>query len=428
MQPDSRIILGRLAVALAIGLLVGLERGWERREAAEGQRAAGLRTFGLISLLGGVTALVAVGPYGAIWAAAVLLALGTIVAIGYLRESEVDRDVSATTAVAALLTFGLGALAGRGELSAASSTAVVVALLLGFKPELHAMVRRIERAELLATLRLLLISVVILPVLPDRDLGPWNAFNPYRVWWMVVLVVGVSYVGYFAVRLLGERRGILATALLGGLVSSTAVAFDLGRRARQQAGSRVLLAAGVVVASTTMFPRMLVLVAAVAPGLTALLLWPLGLATAAGAGAAAWLLWRAGTREEKPGAVTEAHNPRNPIEMAAALRFGLLLAAVMVLARVAVVRFGAVGLYALAALSGLVDVDPITLSVASMAKQNELSAALAATAISLSAAVNTLVKPIIVMVLGEVRVGAQVGAALTASLVFGAFGLWLRSG
>lgn len=428
MQPGNRIILGRLAVALAIGLLVGLERGWERREAAEGQRAAGLRTFGLISLLGGVTALVAVGPYGAIWAAAVLLALGAIVAIGYLRESEVDRDVSVTTAVAALLTFGLGALAGRGELSAASSTAVVVALLLGFKPELHEMVRRIERAELLATLRLLLISVVILPVLPNRDLGPWNAFNPYRVWWMVVLVVGVSYVGYFAIRLLGERRGILATALFGGLVSSTAVALDLGRRARQQACSRGLLAAGVVIASTTMFPRMLVLVAAVAPGLTALLLWPLGLATAAGAGAAAWLLWRAGTREEKPGAVAEAHNPRNPIEMAAALRFGLLLAAVMVLARVAVVRFGAVGLCALAALSGLVDVDAITLSVASMGKQNELSAALAATAISLSAAVNTLVKPIIVMVLGEVRTGAQVGAALTASLVFGAFGLWLWSG
>ena len=221
-------VLLRFGVALALGLLMGLERGWERRERPEGSRVAGFRTFGLISLLGGVTAYLG-AESRVLLLTAVGLALAAVLVAGYWRESEREADVSATTTVAALVAYGLGALAGLGQLTAASATAVVVTLVLGFKLELHQLLRRIDRAELLATLRLLLISIVLLPVLPDRELGPWAAINPYRIWWMVVLVAGISYVGYFANRILGEERGVMLTGFFGGLASSTAVTLAFAR-------------------------------------------------------------------------------------------------------------------------------------------------------------------------------------------------------
>src|SRR5208337_4265449 len=165
MQVDPEI-LQRLGVALALGLLIGLERGWERRELPEGERVAGFRTFGLISLLGGVTVVLA-PESRALSFCSVVAVLGVAVALGYWRESERSKDLSLTTTIAELLAFALGALAGEGNLIAAASTAVVVTLVLGFKPEPHHLVERIERPELLATLRLLLISVVLLPILPD---------------------------------------------------------------------------------------------------------------------------------------------------------------------------------------------------------------------------------------------------------------------
>jgi hypothetical protein len=233
IYPEKLLLIGRLAVALAIGPLIGLERGWERRELPEGQRAAGFRTFGMIGLLGGVTVQVGGSSQGLVLAV-VAAAVSIFAALGYWREPWRGQDVSITSLIAVLLTFCLGALAGMGEMTAASSTAVVVTFLLGFKPELHRIIRRIERPELLATLRLLLISVVLLPVLPDVGVGPWQAFNPYRTWWMVVLVAGASYVGYFAIKVLGEKRGVLMTALCDGLVSSTAVTVSLARHAKDR--------------------------------------------------------------------------------------------------------------------------------------------------------------------------------------------------
>ncbi len=162
-------MLLRLAVALAIGLLLGLERGWEGRDLHTAQRTAGVRTFAAIGLIGGVAAQLG-GEHAVVLLAAFAIALGMVLAVGYWRESEVDRDVSLTTSVTALATYGLGALAGRGELLAASSSAVVLTMILGFRPEIHALIRKIERTELLATFRLLLISVVMLPVLPNHAL------------------------------------------------------------------------------------------------------------------------------------------------------------------------------------------------------------------------------------------------------------------
>jgi len=422
MSVDNVTILGRLAVALALGLLIGLERGWELRELPEGQRIAGLRTFGLISLLGGLTVLLAARPQG-LYLAAVVVVLGALVALGYWRESVSGEYISLTTTIAALIAFGLGALAGTGQLTVAASTAVVVTLLLGFKPELHHLIQGIERQELLATLRLLLISVVLLPILPDKGLGPWQALNPYKLWWMVVMVAAISYVGYFGIKLLGSERGVLATGLLGGLASSTAVAVTLAHRGKDEPEMQDLLAAGVVIASATMFPRMIVLCFAILPALAQQLLWPLLSAGVVGFLAAAWYAWRGSRGKLSQGG--EELKTTNPLELTMALKFGALLAVIMVLAHALRAWMGDSGLYALGAVSGLIDVDAITLSVASIAKHGETTVAIAAAVLLVPAAVNTAVKAALVTAICGARMGLRVTVALLASLLAGAFGLWM---
>jgi len=422
MPVDNVTLLGRLGVALALGLLIGMERGWERRELAEGQRVAGFRTFGLISLMGGVTVLLAANAQG-LFLSAVVVVLGAAVVLGYWRESTPGEDISLTTTIAALLAFGLGALAGNGQLTVAASTAVVITLLLGFKPELHRLLQRIERQELLDTLRLLLISVVLLPILPDKGFGPWQVFNPYRLWWMVVLVAGISYAGYFGIRLLGRQRGVLATGLLGGLASSTAVTVSMARRGKDEPEMQDLLAAGVVTAAAMMFPRMLVIVAAISPAVAARLLWPLLAAGLAAFAAAGWYVCR--SDQKKLSESGERLKPSNPLGLGMALQFGLLLAVIMVLARAVREWMGDPGLYGLAAVSGLVDVDAITLSVASMAKRGETTTAIAAAVILIPAAVNTAVKPALVTAICGARMGLRVAVPLLAALLTGALGLWI---
>jgi uncharacterized membrane protein (DUF4010 family) len=415
VQIDQLPTLMRLAVALAIGLLIGLERGWEGRDLHTAQRTAGLRTFGAIGLLGGVTAHLG-GTHGGTLIAALAIALGLILAVGYWRESEIDRDVSLTTSVSALVTYGLGALAGLGELLAASSSAVVLTLLLGFRPELHGLIRKIDREELLATFRLLLISLVMLPVLPDRSYGPWAAFNPYHIWWMVVLVAAVSYVGYFATRLMGAERGILITGLFGGLASSTVVALSLARRAAEGLAVPNLLAAGATIASAIMWPRILLIVSAVAPALGRQLAWPLG-ATTVIAMAGALILARIGRNEEKAlTAAGEKLRPSNPLDLGTAVRFGIILTAIMVAARAASAWAGASGLLLVAGISGLVDVDAISLSVASMSTHRIVAPAVAISAILLAAVVNTVLKPAMALVIGGAPMGLRFLAASLAMI------------
>lgn len=413
MEAVKLDVLMRLAVALAIGLLMGLERGWERRERPEGSRVAGFRTFGLISLLGGITAFL--GGESRILLTAVALALGAALVAGYWRESAREADVSATTTVAALIAYGLGALAGVNQLTAAAATAVVVTLLLGFKLELHELLRRIDRAELLATLRLLLISIVLLPVLPNQELGPWGALNPYRIWWMVVLVAGISYVGYFANRLFGEERGVVLTGFFGGLASSTAVALAFARRECRQPRERDLLSAGIVTASAIMFPRILLILAGVRSNLLPVLAWPLCIAGLAGL-LAAGVLARHGHGKALDNAVIEHENP---LDLTIAIRFGALVAVIMLLTHAANARLGTGGLYATAALAGLVDVDALTLTAASMASSGQVSISAAAVAVLIAAAVNTVVKWGITAVVSGTALGVRVGVASLAMLAAG---------
>jgi uncharacterized membrane protein (DUF4010 family) len=409
-QLNQLPMLTRLGVALAIGLMLGLERGWELRELHTAQRTAGLRTFGAIGLLGGVIAELA-GDHGQMLIAAIAIALGIVLAAGYWRESEIDRDVSLTTSITALVAYSLGALAGRGELLPASSSAVVLTMLLGFRPELHSLIRAIDRAELLATFRLLLISIVLLPVLPNHGYGPWAAFNPYHIWWMVVLVAAVSYVGYFATRLMGAERGILITGLFGGLASSTVVALSLARRAKHDLLVPNLLAAGATIASAIMWPRIFLIVGAVDPELAQRLIIPLAASTIVAIAGALWLANR-GRKEEKTLAAGGQKVPAtNPLDLGTSIRFGIILTAIMVAARAASAWAGASGLLLVAGISGLVDVDAISLSVATMSNHRLAAPEVAIGAILLAAVVNTLLKPAMALVIG----GAPMGLRFLAS-------------
>lgn len=409
-----------LGLALVVGLLIGTERGWQERTAQEGSRVAGIRTFGLIGLLGGLWALLS-RELGDVLLGMAFIAFAALMIFAYVQDTRIERSRSITTVVAALVTFALGALAVRGYQTVAASGAVVTAILLSLKPILHRWLQRLEAVELFAALKLLLMSVVLLPVLPDKGYGPWQALNPYEIWWMVVLIAGISFAGYVAMRLAGTGRGILLTGLFGGLVSSTAVALNLSRLARNRGKLEALLASGILVAAATMFPRMLLAVAVVNRNLVLPLLVPLGVMAVAVAAGALWY-WRRRRAE-----VDQGEFPmRNPVELAPALEFGVLLAAIMFMARWFQSIWGSGGIYLLSGFSGLADVDAITLSLARLAR-HDLAREVAVRGIVLAAIVNTLVKGGLAFVIAGRALGMRVAVTLAVAGALGVATLLLMS-
>jgi uncharacterized membrane protein (DUF4010 family) len=422
-----------LAIALAIGLIIGVERGWKERDRVEGSRVAGLRTFGLIGLAGGLFAFLAdtLSPRpGA--SAAVLVAgaalIGIALFIAHWRAMQLDNDVSATTNVAALMTYALGALAVLGEPALAGASAVIVALLLGLKPRLHALLAKIEEHELMAALRLLLISVVALPLLPDRGFGPYEALNPYELWWFVVLIAGLSFVGYVAIKSFGAGRGLILTAIAGGLFSSTVVTISFSRLVAEKrdaldAGARRLILAGILIASSIMPLRLLIVVALVSPAVGANLAAPLIVLGLVGF-AIAWFLARGTGKVEAPALTLE-----NPVDIAAALRFAALLAIVMLLVPAIREWLGDAGLYLLALVSGFVDVDAISLSTARLAG-GEIASRTAIAVILTAVAANTVAKAGWILIIAGARLAGRyalaslmmLGLAAAAALVVGDLG------
>lgn len=403
----------RLGVALAIGLLLGVERGWEMRKSGEGGRVAGIRTFALVAMLGAAWMLLGeqLGD--------VLLGFGflgfalAVVASAFVGRQRA-RDAGVTTLVAVLLTFALGAIAMAGFLTAASAVAVVASILLGTKPVLHRLIGQLSREELYAVFRLLLISVVVLPVLPNRGFGPWQALNPYAIWWMVVLIASVSLVGYFAVKIAGPRRGLGVTALAGGLVSSTAVTLSYARLGRRAPEMGPLLACGVLLACGTMFLRVLLIATIVDPALAKALSVALLAMGGTCYGVALWL-WRTRASDGE----VEVPDLKNPFEVGMAVQFGLLLALVMLLAKALEAWFGTTGVYLLAAASGLADVDPITLSLARMLGDGEVQLQVASLGILVAASMNTLVKGVLVTIIERGVVARWVMGTLVGGLMLG---------
>ena len=255
---DDPEIFRRLGLALAIGLLVGLERGWHARAEPAGARVAGIRSFALTGLLGGMSGWLAT-KLGAVAFGFVFAGFAALVALSYWAGSREEKDFGITTEIAALLVFLLGAAAVLGDMAPPAAAAVVATALLAIKPALHRWIDRIQELELAAAIELAVISVVMLPLLPDRGFGPGGGLNPYQLWWAVVLVAGLSFVGYFAIRIAGPGLGTLITGLLGGLVSSTATTLSFARMARRAEALAPVLAVGTVLAGSVTFLRILAL-------------------------------------------------------------------------------------------------------------------------------------------------------------------------
>lgn len=406
----------RLAVALGIGLIVGLERGWKTREQHGGQRLAGLRTFAVTGLCGGVLAALSLPDRFAVLAAGALV-VGALIVAGYLITAREQRDFGMTTELAMLTTFALGAVAVLGAPVEATAAAVVMTLLLGFKAEAHAAIEKLDRQELLATLQLAAIAAVLLPLLPNRDLGPWNAVNPRIVGMLVLLIAGLSYVGYFAVRMLGARLGLTLTAIFGGLSSSTAVTLAYGRRARTEPAHRIVLGAGIVLAAATMVPRLVVELSAVNRSLIMGLLPTFAALMLVLLGAALLLVAR---RRRRAGPAAEELKLGNPLQLRAALGFGTLLIVLFIVTEGLRRALGEAGTYSVAAIAALLDVDAITLAMAEDAARGTLEPLTAQRAIALAVLVNTAVKAVLAAALGGVHMLRSASAVLGVALVAGA--------
>lgn len=408
-----------LGVALAIGLLIGVERGWSERGEQEGSRIAGVRTFALIGLLGGSAALVA-PPLG-VWIPGIgLLALGVLLATAHVVHAQARRDqLGITGPVAALLTFVLGALAASGAATLAAAGAVVAALLLSSKPALHRWLGTLSRDELSAGLQLLLLSVVVLPLLPDQGYGPWKALNPHRIWWMVVLIAAISFVGYFAVKTAGARKGSLFTGLFGGLSSSTALTLQFSRNARSQPDLGPLFATGILLACGTMLPRMGVILGVIAPALLPPALPALTLMSLTLFGVAL-IQWRRLGKDRSASATPLT----NPLELRVAIGFGALLALILVLAKGVESWLGNAGVLALSAVSGIADVDAITISLGGMS-QADLDPRIAVTGIIIAAASNCLVKGGMALAIGGPGLALPVALPLAIAATLGPLWVWI---
>ena len=352
-------LLSRLAVALGIGLLVGLERGWKTREVAPGHRAAGIRTFALCGLLGGIDAALA-QTAGMPLGAGLVLGLGFAVyaVIFAVLQRDADRvagSYSATTTIAGLLTFGLGAYAVIGDMRVAAAAAIVATAILAARVEIHAWIARITWPELRSALVLLAMTFVILPVVPDTTIGPDGGVNPREVWLIAIVLAGVSFLGYATVKLFGGKRGVLLAALAGGLVSSTAVTLTSARRAAAKEGAPALLAAGVAVASAVSFLRVIAIVAALRPGLLSVIGPVLSAPTLLVMLYAVHVVHR-----RVPAAIGAAPQPAefaNPFSFWPVVGFAIFLGIVIMLGRALGDSFGAQGALLGAAGLGLADVE-----------------------------------------------------------------------
>jgi uncharacterized membrane protein (DUF4010 family) len=420
MSPEAADILLALGVALAAGFLVGAER-----QQRGNSSFAGVRTFPLVALTGAVGMLLG-------WAALAVLgvATGALVTVAYVRTSVKGDALGMSTEMAAVVTFALGALctardlglatADRLLLVAAAATATLG--LLTVKRPLHRVISKVSEQEMFATAKLLALAVIVLPVLPDQAMGPWGALNPRNIGVLAVLISAISFAGYAAIRVFGARRGLGITGLLGGLVSSTAVTLSFAARARARAALTGACAVAIVLASATMFPRMVVEVAAVSPPLAARAAWAF---IAAGGvamlvGAIQYLRVAKRARHEDGGGGDEELELGNPFSVWSALKFAALFVVILLVSHGASSAFADTGMYVAAVAAGVADVDAISLSIARLHQTGHVGMDAAVLGIGIAAATNTLTKIGIAAVLGSPALAGRVAVGLFGGLAAGA--------
>jgi uncharacterized membrane protein (DUF4010 family) len=398
------------AVSGAIGLLVGAER--ERKATAK----AGVRTFALIAVLGTACALLArllASPWLLV---AGFVLVGLTLAAAYVADPRsVSEDSGTTTVAAALLVYVLGALNFHGERTLAVALGVGMTALLHFKTELEGVATRLTPTDIRSMLQFGAVSAVVLPLLPDRSFGPYQVLNPFHIWLMVVLISGVSLAGYVAWRLTLERKGLLLAGLLGGLVSSTATTLAYARHARDAVQTPSAALVVIVLANAVMLVRVALLVFVIEPTVLIRLapaLFPAALLTAPGL----WWHWArtSGEKTETPARL------QNPTQFGTALVFALLYALILIVAAWLSDVVGRSGLFALSFVSGLTEVDAITLSLARLAEQGNIAVDAAATAIALAVSANLLFKAALSVAVG----GRTLGRSALIAFALPLAGLW----
>jgi uncharacterized membrane protein (DUF4010 family) len=416
-------------IALLIGALLGLER--EKRKASEGDVGiAGIRTFILIAQAGAVSAWLSRDQQPPWVFVAVLLAVAALTVTGYRAQTRIDpSSLGLTTEVAAIATCLLGGMVLFGHPEIAVALAIVTSAVLAYKQPLHALVERIGSDDLFAAVKLLIATFVVLPLLPNRPVDPLGALNPYELWWLVILISTLSLVGYVAVRWFGTTTGTLLMGLFGGLASSTAVTRAFARQSRDGAtargGAADALTAGVLVAWAVMFARVVIEVLVVHPPLLPRVLATCGVMGLA-ALVAAGVLYRRGRSGPRPDAAPSPAVPlRNPFSLSSAIRFALLFAVVLLFVELAERYVSAGGLYLVAGIAGLTDVDAITLSMAELARGGG-DAGTASAAILVAAITNTIVKTGFVVALGAATLRGRILAAAAFVLAAGGATLFFR--
>jgi len=407
------LLLLMFGQSLAIGLLVGFER--ERHDNAK----AGLRTFALIAMSGTLFAYLG-QLMNASWIVAVIGAvIGGSIAISYGRDTDPKADSGTTTVIAALITFGLGALLWYGHSDLAVALAVATMALLYFRAELHGATRKLSRRDYISFLQFAALLFVLLPILPDRTIDPFDALNPYRIGWLVVLISGVSLAGYVALRIFGERYGLLLAGVFGGLASTTATTLTFSRHARRNADLSGLAARVIIVANLMLFLRLGVFTAVIAPQLARTLAPMLCGGFIAGG---IYFLWQSRHLGSRPAGQPLQFDIENPAELRTALAFAALFSLVTIVVTWVKTAAGVTGVYAVAFISGLTDLDAISLSAMRMAKSSSLLPEQVIIVIATAMSANFIFKFGIAVISGSRGVATRIGwgfAAMTGGMLAG---------
>jgi uncharacterized membrane protein (DUF4010 family) len=414
LQGNGIEALPQFLTSLAIGLLIGLER--ERNPSAK----AGLRTFTLVALFGTLSAMLA-SKTGSIWLlVAGLCIVGAMIIAAYINSPSEEHDPGTTTIAALLVCYALGALIWYDQARLAIMLAITTTTLLYFKPELRGMTQRLTRRDLVSILQFLVLTFIVLPILPNQNYGPYGAFNPYQAWMMVVLISGLSLAGYVALHWTGHRYGPPLLGFLGGMVSSTATTLTYARLGKSNDSMLHLSAAVILIASQVVLVRLLVISAVISPAVLPRLLLPMGTGLAFGV-IATLLVWkklRSSVDLPKPSST-------NPTEISVALSFALIYVVVLLAAAWLSDIAGDKGLYAVAAISGLTDVDAITLSSLRLFELEKFSANHAVISIAIAFLINMLLKFGMVFFIGGKNLALHVLSGFSAICAGVALGLML---
>jgi uncharacterized membrane protein (DUF4010 family) len=408
--------LSRLLMPLAIGLLIGLERGWQQRAATPGSRVAGMRTFALFGLIGGLAGFVADSGGGSLVSAVLVLAGAALVVIGYRR----DAGASATTEAAALATIGLGWLAGHGWPVPALALSVLTAFMLSQRQRLHGWIQGLNEADLEAVVRFAVIAGALWPVLPNRAMGPLDAWNPRELWLVVVIVCALGFAGYALGRRLGPGRGLLLTSAVGAIYSSTAVTAALAQRLKTEPEARSRLAAGIALASVVMFLRVALLVAILVPFAF------IGFARVLAPAVLVAVLLAGLLARQAAGAPAGNAPKGNPFALLPALGFALLVALVQLVVKWMQARYGDSGVAITLALAGAMDVDAAIVALRALPR-GAIQPALAGAILALPVLLNTLFKFAIVVSIGGLP-GWRAGVSLAAAALAIVAGYWWAGG